>query len=222
MKRLEPPKPLPQALHNSFRITEILQGATRIDPAVATPAVRYLQSLAPGVDLGGLDLNALRQHRALNHWASKAGSMPALILKARRSANDKTSALVCIFLDQDGRRAAISAPQLAIGACDGALVVLQDISRHNAPLFLCENFETAMRLVAKGTAHRVAYGLRRENMARVVLVPGAECLCVFEREIDHQENAIVAALRERGIITEAVTKSVALAPFHSRVEEIVF
>ncbi len=190
---------LPKELRMRFRIKDILARAEKLDLARETPATRYLERVAPDLDLAALDLSSFRYHPCLDHWASRVGTMPALVVRARRNASGQTSALHCIFLDRDGKLAHLVNPRLLVGPLDGAIAVLAGAGSGRS--ILCETFETALSLVAKRVCGQILYGLKRENMRRVELPRHHECICVFDakRGVDLSAKAICAELRARAI-----------------------
>lgn len=205
-------KELPKSLIIRLRIKDILQNATKIDPAADTPATRYLRHIAPTLYLPRLNLEAFREHPALNHWAGRSGTWPALILRARRTSADRTSALHCIFLTPEGAPAPLVSPRLLLGPLDGAAVSLAQTS---GVTYLCEQFETALRLIEARAPGAVVYALKRENMARVTLPRSEKVICVFgaERGVDLMAQAICNELRCRGLKAHAVA-----APPHSKID----
>lgn len=206
MTRAVAQREMPKDLRVRLRIKDILQSATKLDPGVDSPALRYLRTTAPALDLARLDLEAFREHRALNHWAGRSGSWPALILRARVTPTDKTSALHCIFLTPEGTLAPLVSPRLLLGPLDGAVVVVADGS---GVTYLCEQFDAALRLVVAGVAGRVVYALKRENMARISLPRGEKVICVFGAEcgVDLMAQAICNELRCRGLKAHAAAVS---------------
>ncbi len=190
---------LPTPLRVSFRVTDIMMGARPLDFTWNSPALLYLQSLAPDFDLRNLDQGALREHPALTHWASRSGSMPALILRGRRTSVDKNSAALCIFLTRDGRLAShIKAPRLWCGVLDGSICVLKE---GRIFTYFCETLETALKIISAGTNGRVAHVMRRENIGEIASTePWDKRFFIYEaaRGTDERLLSALASLCDQG------------------------
>ncbi len=195
---------LPPSTRSKLRIKDILSRSLPVS-ADGYPAWSYVQRLGLAGSLQ--PETALYGVFSLDHWASKAGRMPAILALAK---NGIDRALEATFITPAGERAPIKDAKLLLGTLNGASVCLQNNFEATNELWIARTWEAGLRFAGGPRPRNIVAALRVENIPGLTVIAENKPRWINLIADDFSESAprssrwlsVANDLRDRGFVVD--------------------